>query len=99
MRKNYNGKYCIVRCNRAGVFAGNVESRNGQEVLIKNARRLWRWDGANSISDLAYKGTMNSNECRFTVEVEEIELLEAIEIIPCTKLAEKSIKGVNVWSY
>jgi len=36
MKKNYEGAYCIVRTYSAGVFAGNVESRNGKEVIIKN---------------------------------------------------------------
>ena len=97
--KKYNGKYCIVRTYSAGVFAGNVESREGKEVIIKNARRLWYWDGACSLSELALTGTKRSDNCRFSVTVEEIEVIEAIEIIPCTEEAEASIKGVKVWSY
>ena len=97
--KNYNGKYCIVRTYSAGVFAGNVESREGQEVIIKNARRLWFWDGACSLSELALTGTKRPDKCKFTVTVDEIEVIEAIEIIPCTEKAEASIKGVKVWEY
>lgn len=97
--KDYKGKYCIVRTYTAGVFAGNIESREGQEVIIKNVRRLWYWDGANSLSDLALNGTKKPDNCKFTVELDEIEVMEAIEIIPCTKQAEKSIKEVKVWSY
>ena len=97
--KKYNGKYCIVRTYSAGVFAGNVESREGKEVIIKNARRLWYWDGACSLSELALTGTKRSDNCKFSVTVEEIEVIEAIEIIPCTEEAEASIKGVKVWSY
>ena len=97
--KNYNGKYCIVRTYSAGVFAGNVESREGKEVIIKNARRLWYWDGACSLSELALTGTKRPDDCKFTVIVDEIEVIEAIEIIPCTEEAEASIKGVKVWSY
>lgn len=97
--KDYKGKYCIVRTYTAGVFAGNIESREGQEVIIKNVRRLWYWKGANSLSDLALNGTKKPDNCKFTVELDEIEVMEAIEIIPCTKQAEKSIKEVKVWSY
>lgn len=42
--------YKIVRTYSAGVFAGEIESRNGREVVMKNARRLWYWDGAASLS-------------------------------------------------
>lgn len=97
MKKNYDGKYCVVRGDRSGVFAGNVESRNGQEVIIKNVRRLWFWDGACSISQLAKDGTKKPNRCKFTVTLDEIELLDAIEIIKCTNEAEKSIKEVSEW--
>ena len=98
MKNNYEGYY-IVRCNRAGVFAGEIDSREGQEVKMKNVRRLWYWDGACSLSELAKSGTKKPENCKFTLTVDEIELLEAIEIIKCTEEAEKSIKGVREWKY
>ena len=97
MKKNYERRYCVVRGDRSGVFAGNVESRNGQEVIIKNVRRLWYWDGACSISQWAKDGTAKPSRCKFTVTVDEIELLDAIEIIECTSKAEQSIKEVSEW--
>jgi len=95
--KEYNNEYVIIRSDRAGIFAGNIESRNGQEVILKNARRLWYWDGACSISQLAVDGTLRSNDCKFTVTVEKIEIFGVIEIIPCTEKAEQSIKKVINW--
>lgn len=95
----YEGKYYIVRCNKAGVFAGEIEERNGQEVTLRNCRRLWYWNGACSLSELAEKGTQKPNGCKFTVTVDRLEVLEAIEIIECTDKAEQSIKGVPVWKY
>ena len=90
-------KYVIVRCDRAGVFAGVLKERNGREVTLTKCRRLWFWDGAASISQLAVDGTSKPSGCKFTVVVDEILLLEAIEIIPCTEKAQKSIEGVAVW--
>ena len=95
--KNYEGKYVIVRCDRAGVFAGILANRNGREVTLTDCRRIWYWDGAASISQLAVTGTMAPRKCKFTMTVDEITLLDAIEIIPCTEVAEKSIRGVAVW--
>ena len=92
------GKYVIVRGDRSGVFAGVLESRKGQEVTLKDCRRLWYWNGAASISQLAVDGTKMPNDCKFTVTIEEIIILDGIEIIPCTKQAEQSIRGVRVWS-
>lgn len=95
--KNYKGKYVIVRCDRAGVFAGVLEEKEGREVTLTDCRRIWYWDGAASISQLAVDGTTNPRNCKFTVSVDEIIVLDAIEIIPCTEKAEKSIRGVAVW--
>ena len=90
-------KYCIIRTYSAGVFAGYVESRNGKEVVIRNVRRLWYWDGACSLSQLAKDGTAAPKNCKFAVEVDKIEVMEAIEIIECTDKAMKSIQGVPEW--
>ena len=91
------GKKVIVRCNRAGVFFGELAQRDGQEVELKNACRLWYWDGAASISQIAAEGVNKPNECKFTMPVESIILLEAIEIIPCTVKAIDNIEAVKVW--
>jgi len=90
-------KYQIVRTYSAGVFAGEVVSRKGKEVVMKNARRLWYWDGAASLSQLAVDGTSKPDKCKFPCEVPRVELTEAIEILDCTKKAEESIKSVPVW--
>lgn len=94
---NYIGNYCIIRANRAGVFAGTVKEKNGDEVTLENARRLWYWAGAASISQLAVSGTSNPRGCKFTVTVSEITILGVIEILPCTEAAEANIKAVPEW--
>ena len=90
-------EYCIIRTYSAGVFAGYVESRNGQEAVIRKSRGLWYWDGACGLSQLAVDGTSKPQNCKFTVEVDKRELTQVIEIIPCTSKAEKSIKECAVW--
>ena len=91
------GKYVIVRTYSAGVFAGTMVSRKGREVELSNARRLWYWDGAASLSQLANEGTKKPQNCRFPAPVESIILLEAIEIISVQPSAKKSIQGVAEW--
>lgn len=90
-------KYVIVRTYSAGVFAGELASRNGQEVVLTNARRLWYWAGAASLSQLAMSGTSKPKECKFPVAVDRVELLQAIEILDVTDAARKSIEGVPTW--
>lgn len=89
--------YCIVRTYSAGVFAGYIKERNGKEGVITNARRLWYWSGASSLSQLAMEGVKSPNECKFPCEVPEVTLTEIIEILPCTEEAKKSIADVPVW--
>ena len=91
------GKICIVRTYSAGVFLGEVAERTGKEVLLKNARRLWYWSGAASLSQLANEGTRNPKECKFPASVSEVLLTEAIEIIPATEAAIASIAAVKKW--
>src|ERR1035437_1136628 len=78
-------KYVICRTQSAGVFAGYQESRTGQEVVLRKARRLWYWEGAASLSQMAQEGTSKPNSCKFPCEVDRVELLNAIEICDATK--------------
>ena len=89
--------YVIIRTYSAGVFAGELIERIGKEVKLKNARRLWQWSGAASLSQLSQEGTSSPGKCKFPCEVNKITLTEAIEIIQCTEIAQTSIKGVPVW--
>jgi hypothetical protein len=97
MKKQKVGKYVIVRTYSAGVFAGNLESRKGQEVILTNARRLWYWSGAASLSQLAMEGTKDPANCKFPCEVSRVELLQVVEILDVTPQAQKSIKEVAIW--
>jgi len=96
--KRFDGlEYVIIRTYSAGVFAGYLEKREGQEAHVLQARRLWYWDGAASLSQLAVDGVSKPENCKFPVEVPRIVLTEAIEIIPCTEKARLSIKEVEIW--
>ena len=92
------GKYVIVRGDRSGVFAGVLESQEGREVELTDCRRLWYWEGANSVSDIALIGTSKPNECNFCAPVTSIMLTDVIEIIPATDRAENVLRGVKPWT-
>jgi len=92
-----NKPYVIVRTDRAGVFAGYLYKRNNTEATILNARRLWYWKGASSLSQLAVDGVKYPNECKFPCEVSKIEVTGVIEILEVTEKARLSIKGVPEW--
>ena len=91
------GRYCMVRTYSAGVFAGTVKSREGKEFVLTDARRIWYWDGAASLSQLATSGTSKPQHCKFPEPVLEVFLTEVIEVIPITPAAAESIMEVPVW--
>lgn len=89
-------KKVIVRADRAGVFFGTIVRKDGNEVELKDCRRIWYWNGAASLSELALSGVKREGS-KFSVTVESIVILGVIEIIPCTEEAIKNIESVPVW--
>jgi len=91
------GDYVIVRTEAAGVFAGTLQSRSGSEAVVADARRLWYWAGAASLSQLSMEGVSRPADCKFPREVPAVTLLGVIEVLPVTDVARKSIAKVPVW--
>lgn len=87
------GKEVIVRTYAAGVWFGELTEKSGAEVILKNARRLWRWKAAESISlsAVALHG-VDQSESKIVESVAE-QWLEAIEITPCTVKSIESLEG------
>lgn len=90
-------EYVIVRTYSAGVFAGTLIKKEDDQVEMHNARRIWYWEGAASLSQLAIDGTSKPNECKFPEAVPQVILLGVIEILKVTEKAKSSIEGVPVW--
>lgn len=90
-------EWVLIRTYSAGVHFGVLKRRDGKEVELTTARRIWYWNGAASLSQMAINGVSKPDDCKFSVPVPIITLTEAIEIIPCTDKAVKSINGVPEW--
>jgi hypothetical protein len=87
------GQKVIIRTYSAGVHFGELIEKAGKEVILKDARRLWYWKTANrgiSLSEVANEGVESGSKI---CEAVELQWLDAIEIIPCTKKAIKNIEG------
>lgn len=93
-------KKTIIRTYSAGVFFGEVTKQEntpaGVIVTIQNCRRIWYWNGAASLSELAMSG-VKRDDSKFSVVVPEMVVAGVIEIIPCTDKAVESIENVPVW--
>ena len=94
--------YVIVRTVSAGVFAGEITKKEMTAsgtfcVALQNSRRLWKWEGAASLSQLAQSGTTKPEKCLFPEEVLFEELPQVIEILYVSVKARESIKKVPIW--
>lgn len=90
-------QYVIIRSKSAGVFFGVIKNQEGQMVVLNDARRLWYWDGAATLSELSIRGVRRPENCKFPDPVIEMTIFEVIEIIQCTPDAVASINGVAPW--
>lgn len=88
----------IVRSTNAGVFFGEIEARDGDTVTMTNARRIWFWDGAASLSELAQRGTSKPSKCKFPVAVDRITVFGVCEILDVTDEAAASLDAVKIWT-
>jgi hypothetical protein len=90
--------YVIARCNGAGVHAGEMVSSDGKgRVVLRNSRRIWYWDGAASLSEIAVYGASKPGKCRFAAKVEKTEVLDCKEIIYCQQAGRKMIEEQPEW--
>jgi len=87
--------YVIVRTDRAGVHIGRLVSQDGQIVRLADARRIWRWRGANTLNELSKVGG-DTGFTRISEPITEVTLLDAIELVPCTESAAKNLT-VSRW--
>lgn len=87
------GQKVIIRTYSAGVWFGELAEKDGNEVILKNARRMWRWWAKQSISlsACAIHG-VNHAKSKIVEPVKSV-WLEAIEILPCTPAAVENLEG------
>jgi hypothetical protein len=93
MAKSINSKYVIVRTYSAGVHFGRLVERNGKEVQLAAARRIWSWRGANTLHEIALHGV--GPESKISEAVASIVLTEAIEVIECASDGAKNLEAAR----
>ena len=90
----------LVRTYSAGVWVGELVGEiKDQIATLKNARNLWYWDGAASLSQLAMEGVKSPDNCKFPCPVDTVTLYQVVQTMSITKIAEESIDRVAVWSH
>jgi hypothetical protein len=87
----------VVRTTTRDVWLGEIEKRDGDNIVLTDARRLWFWSGAASLSQLAMEGVKNPGQCKFPRAVDRVELFGVIEILDCTDVAIQNLEEVRIW--
>lgn len=84
------GQFVLVRTFSAGVHMGVLKESSGTAVLLADARRLWRWTKANSLSEVSQQGV--GEDSRISEPVPLILLTQATEVIPCSAKARSNLE-------
>lgn len=90
-----NKEYVLVRTEKSGVHVGFLEKEKGNEATLSNTRRIWYWDGAFTLSQIALEGVKKPENCKFSVTIPEIRLKGVIEIMLVTDKAKENIASVK----
>lgn len=91
------GRFVVVRTFSAGVHCGTLAESFGTAVRLTNARRIWRWSGANTLHELSLRGSTGTQH-RISEPVSEIVLTQAVEIIPCATESQTNLENSR-WNY
>ena len=93
-------KNVMIRTYSAGVHFGTLIHKEytpaGIVVVLENARRIYKWRGANTLSCLSTAGSSDIEGCEITMPVAKIELV-AIEIIDFAPDAYEQLNGCKFW--
>ena len=94
----YLGQHVCVRSHGSGVWLGTLKVASGADVILSDARRVYYWDGAATLSELAQRGTSSPSTCKWPAAVSEVAVTSVLEVIPTTPEARATHAAVAVWS-
>jgi len=90
--------FVIVRSTTASPFFGYLEKEDevNKTVILINARRIYEWHGAATLSQLAESGTSQPDKCKFPAAV-KVKISNVHEIYYATEEAQKNLEAVKIW--
>lgn len=93
-----NKNYYLVRGVNSGVFFGEIAKRKGEEVIMTNARNIWRWEGANSLMDIANGAAIDNDYTHITPACMQLELTDICELIPIPEEVYNKLNKIKSWT-
>lgn len=90
------GKEIIARIDRAGVFHGVLDYKDANVTRMKDVRRIYYWQGALSVTDMAVNG-IKAGKVTVPASCVEFETNNVVELIECSLEASEKIKKITRW--
>lgn len=86
------GKYVVIRSYASGVWCARLVEYDPvtRHALMDDARRLWYWGGAFTLSTVALKGVTSA---KMPAPVNQVIVAQVEEIIPTSPEAAKILQG------
>ncbi len=86
------GEWVVVRTYSAGVHYGRLYRRDGKECVLTHARRIWKWEGANSLHQVCLDGPTGG---MISVVLPWALLTEVIEYLPLMEGARARLDALE----
>lgn len=96
---DFIGQTVLVRDHRAGVHVGELVSLDlaTKSCVLKNARKVWYWEGAASVHGIAAKGLSHTGS-KVAPPVEMVATCDVVEVVLCSSEGATSVATCPVWS-
>jgi hypothetical protein len=94
-------QFYVIRAEKAGVFMAKIESIENGIAVCNSIRRLYYWDGALDVTQIAAHGVSRPQNCKFSVQMtkeDKSTIFNVIEFHPASDKALKSIQSVKEWT-
>jgi hypothetical protein len=94
-------QFYIIRADKAGVFMAKIESIENGAAICNSVRRLYYWEGALDVTQIAAHGVSRPNSCKFSVQMgpeDKSTIYNLIEQHPVSEKALASIQSVKEWT-
>ena len=88
-------QFYIIRADKAGVFLGKIEHIENGTVVCNSLRRLYYWEGALDVTQIAAHGVTSPDSCKFSVQFDKEDKSTIFNVIEYHPASQKSIDSIN----
>ena len=87
----------IFKGQHSGIFYGELADQVQNKTIINNVRQIWSYKDSGGLFQLSQEGPTNTSSMQITMIIPTITIMDCVEIIPCSKVAETKLDNVPEW--